>query len=161
MKIAKRVICALMASFLLITNNVPTHAAEQEIIELESTIISTVCDEAYFNEQVRSTTFSTASVDFSFRTEGLHITIDTGTTMTASVIGVKDIKIQKKGLFGIWSTVATSTGGEAYNTSYISVSLTYTGAEVGENYRVKCTHYADVDEYRELDHETESVTFNY
>ena len=155
----KKIFCTILSVIMLFANFNVDVMESNEIPNLEATIVETYNN--VLSLQQRATTFDDASVNFSFSSEGLHIAIDTGTTMTASVIGVKDIKVQHKGLFGIWTTVATSDGAEAYNTSFVSIALTYTGAEVGENYRVVCTHYADVDGYRELEHETEMVTFNY
>ena len=108
------------------------------------------------NSAARSTTFADATVDVSFSSSGMSITISTSMTKIASLVGVKDIEIQLKN-GSDWVTVATSTGGELYNTSGCTVALTYTGAIYGEYYRVVCTHYGDVDGYRELYHETGSM----
>lgn len=100
-----------------------------------------------------STTFTDSSVEAYFDTSGMHITIITSVNDTASVIGVKDIKVQVKS-GNNWVTVATSTGGETGNISGCAVSITYPYSVKGNTYRVCCTHYANVDEYRELYHET-------
>ena len=71
----------------------------------------------------------------------------------ASVVGVKDIKIQVKN-GNNWVTVAESLGGEVYNTSSCAVNLNYGGVVEGYTYRVTCVHYGNVDEYRELYHES-------
>lgn len=102
-----------------------------------------------------ATSFTTMEIEISYnQSYGMSITIDTSVSGTASVIGAKDIEIQKKGLFGIWSTVATSSGDEAYNTSGCIVSGYFSGVEEGEYYRVTCVHYADVEGYREVYHES-------
>lgn len=162
MKLLKKIACTLLTAILFNASiATPVLAAEQtDVVELEATI--TTYDLSSFEGiESRSTTFTNTAIDIRFESDGMHIVIHTGTSMTASVIGVKDIEIQKKGIFGIWSTVATSTGGEAYNISNCAASLTYTGAVEGETYRVTCTHYADVDGYRELYHETEGLTCAY
>ena len=91
----------------------------------------------------------------------MYVVIHTDLNKTGSIVGVKDIKIQKKNILGIWTTVATSSGGEVTNASGCSVSVTYPGAVKGETYRVTCVHYGNVDEYRELEHETEAITCAY
>ncbi|MBR5248223.1 MAG: hypothetical protein IKV27_04665 [Lachnospiraceae bacterium] len=162
MKLLKKITCALLTVILLNASLPMTvFAAEESNVEvLEATV--TVCEVPIFEgASPRSTTFIDTSIDVFFETDGMHIAIYTGTNLTSSVIGVKDIKIQKKGLFGIWTTVATATGGEAYNVSMVAVSLVFGGAVEGETYRVCCTHYGNVDEYRELYHETSGITCAY
>ena len=78
----------------------------------------------------------------------------------ASVVGVKDIEVHRKKLF-VYEVVAVADGGEVYNTTTALTSMVYTGAVQGEKYRVVCTHYGDVDGYRELDADTDWVTCNY
>lgn len=160
MKLLRKVTCALLTMILINASTVvPVFAAEQpDIVELEATVVANNNAQQEFVVQPRSTTFIDTSISMSFSSSGMYVSITTGMSMTGSVVGVKDIKIQKKGLFGIWTTVATSEGGEAYDTSFVMVGLTYTGAVEGEVYRVTCTHYGNVDEYRELDHETEAIT---
>ncbi len=161
MKLLKKITC-LMVTVLLINAlfSYPVMAAETlDVVELEASV-TTINSQTEFYAQPRSTTFIDTTILVSFNAGGMDVVIFTDVGATASVVGAKDIKIQKKGLFG-WTTVATSTGGEAYNVGGCSVSLTYTGAEYEEIYRVTCTHYGQVDEYRELYHETEGFTCIY
>ncbi len=90
--------------------------------------------------------------------EGIDVDISTGAARTASVLGVKDIKIQKKVWYG-WSTVASSDGYEIYNSASSGCSFVYTGAEEGETYRISCVHYGTVDEYTEVENETEPFVY--
>lgn len=102
----------------------------------------------------RATTFTDAVITISYNESyGLHTTVETSTSKTASVIGIKNIRIQEKVWYG-WNTVCTSTGLEEYNSSSFGVSVYYSGVIEGKYYRVKATHYADVDGYRELENET-------
>lgn len=101
-----------------------------------------------------ATVFNVASVSAVYDEAGMHIDIITTMNGVASVVGVKDIEIQKKTWYGGWTTVATSTGGESYNVMTSVCSLTYTGTVAGETYRVVRTHYGNVDGYRELSGET-------
>lgn len=92
--------------------------------------------------------------------EGLCISFTTVCAGTASVIGVKDIKIQQKMWYG-WKTVATSDGAESYNCSLFGADLTYPEAIKDRTYRVICTHYADVDGYEEVVNDTGAFKFTY
>lgn len=87
---------------------------------------------------------------------GMWIDFCTDCNQTATTIGVKDITIEKKVWYG-WKIVATSSGAEESGTHTFGCSINYTGAERGETYRIKCTHYASADEYREVDNELEFV----
>lgn len=91
---------------------------------------------------------------------GMHVDFLVHANGTASVIGIKDIKIQKKVWYG-WKTVATSSGAEAKNVGSFGCSLLYTGAEYGQTYRITCTHYANVDGYTEVKNEIDSFVFTY
>ena len=122
-------------------SNIPVLEAEVQALETDT------------NSMVRSTTFADATIDIQYSASGMSISITTSMTKTASVVGVKDIEIQIKS-GSSWVTVATSTGGELYDVLGCVVDLTYTGSVQGETYRVVCTHYGNVDGYRELYHET-------
>ena len=156
MKLLKRITCALLSIILVnLSFAVPVFAAEESsVVELEATVTANYGDGVVSYADSRSTTFSDTSIYISYSSEGMHIVICTDLTMTASVVGVKDIQIQKKGLLGTWTTVATSDGGEVTNASGCVTTLDYAGAEYGETYRVTCIHYGNVDGYRELYHET-------
>lgn len=161
MKLLKKIVCTLLTVFLINASlSTPVLAAEESgVVELDATVTA-ISTQSEPNVQPRSTTFIDTSINISYSADGMYVAIHTDMNATASVVGAKDIEIQKKGLFG-WSTVAKSTGGEAYNVGGCVVSLTYTGAEYGEIYRVTCTHYGNVDEYRELYHETVGFTCIY
>jgi len=92
--------------------------------------------------------------------EGMLINISTGTVGTASVLGIKDIKIQKKVWYG-WKTVATSSGGESKNHSMMGVSILYANAIKDETYRITCVHYGDVDGYTEGTNDTDAFVYTY
>ena len=87
---------------------------------------------------------------------GMHITFETDCAQRASIIGVKDIEIDQKVWYG-WKTVATSSGGYATNSMSYLGSILYTNAIKGEEYRITCTHYADADEYTEVEGELEFI----
>lgn len=161
MKLLKKITSVLLSVLLInVSFSCPVMAAEDmNVVELEASVAA-INSKSGLYAQPRSTTFIDTTILISFSESGMDIVIYTDVGATASVVGAKDIEIQKKGLFG-WTTVATSTGGEAYNVGGCTVSLTYTGAEYEEIYRVVCTHYGQVDEYRELYHETLGYTCIY
>ena len=92
--------------------------------------------------------------------EGLCMTFTTSCAGTASVIGVKDIKVQQKMWYG-WKTVLTSDGAENYNEPIFAAGLKYPDAIKDRTYRVICTHYADVDGYEEVVNDTGAFKFTY
>ena len=158
MRKSKRIISLLLSAIMFSTLFINVAFAAENSNDVDVVIIEAVVQEytPSINSVGRSTTFSDNSIDVSFSSSGMSITISTSTTRIASVVGVKDIEIQLKN-GSDWVTVATSTGGEVYNALGCGVSLTYTGAIYGEYYRVVCTHYGDVDGYRELYHESAAM----
>ncbi len=158
MKNLKKITSLLLSAIMLSTLFINVAFAAENSEETDVVALEAVVQEytPNVNSAARSTTFADATVDVQFSSSGMSITISTSMTMIASVVGVKDIEIQLKN-GNDWVTVATSTGGELYDTLGTAVTLLYTGAIYGEYYRVVCTHYGDVDGYRELYHETGSM----
>ena len=70
------------------------------------------CDE---NSMSRDSSYlKNCNISAAYMSYGLYIQTETGTTVTASELGVKDIKVQQKnGIF--WTTIATSGGGSVTN----------------------------------------------
>lgn len=81
------------------------------------------------------------NISAAYMSYGLYIQTETGTTVKASELGIKDIKVQQKnGIF--WTTIATSGGGSITNDDVFCGSCECRNAVSGETYRIKCTHYA-------------------
>ncbi|MBQ8230779.1 MAG: hypothetical protein IJZ34_02440 [Lachnospiraceae bacterium] len=158
MKNLKKITSLLLSAIMLSTLFINVAFAAESSNKVDIVALNAVVQEytPNINSAARSTTFSDATIDVTFSSSGMSITISTSTTMIASVVGVKDIEIQLKS-GSDWVTVATSTGGELKDTLGCAVTLTYTGAIYGEYYRVVCTHYGDVDGYRELYHESAAM----
>lgn len=106
------------------------------------------------------TTMANCDIIMAFRKEGLVMSFTTSCLGTASVIGVKDIKVQQKMWYG-WKTVLTSSGAENQDTMAFACDLTYEEAIKDKTYRVKCTHYANVDVYEEFENDTGAFKFTY
>jgi len=90
----------------------------------------------------------------------MYIDITTGAVGTASVIGIKDVKIMRKFWYG-WKTVAVSSGGETNDHSMALICITYDNAVKGATYRITCVHYADVNGYTEGVNDTGEFVYTY
>lgn len=106
------------------------------------------------------TRFGNATITVSRGDRGMEVCIVTMTNGTASIIGVKDIKIKHKVWWG-WETVAKSSGGYMNNSAGMSCTIYYADAIQGDTYKVSCVHYADVDGYHELESETTDFIYNF
>ncbi len=123
---------------------------------------ATVVEEAEWpSEAIPYTMLAQCIISVSCNEDGMHIGIMTGAVGTASVIGIKDVRIQKKGLFGTWTTVATCSGHEATDRGTTSVDIVYKNAVKGATYRILCIHYADVDGYTEGEGNSGEFVFTY
>lgn len=161
MKLLKRIVCTILSAIMFnMSLVVPIFAAEEAtVVELEATVTA-VYGSTLEGVQPRSTTFIDTSITVSFDEDGMYVTICTDLNGVGSVVGAKDIKIQIKN-GSSWTTVATSTGGGVTNATGCFINLTYADAIEGETYRVTCIHYGNVDEYRELYHESEGFKCTY
>ena len=76
---------------------------------------------------------------------GLLMTFDTTATHSADEIGVKDIILREKTLFG-WNKIELPQEKYCtYNSDWYSIDIVYTGAVEGKTYYIECTHYAIFD----------------
>lgn len=157
-----KLICSLAMAIIMISNmNVRAFAASDLIDEIEVLEVEVSGRNDVLPEMMPyATTFMDASITISFDSEGMYIDICTGMNGIASVVGAKDIEVHRKTLFS-YEVVAVADGGELYNTTTVLNSMVYRNAVQGQKYRVVCTHYGDVDGYREMYAETDWVTCNY
>lgn len=158
---------ALLMSAMFLANvpRMEVSAAEaQSVVDEEVEVLeATVINGGEIGEKTNSnarTFLVNCMINTYSSSKGLLVECFTDATQTASVLGVKDIKIQKKVWYG-WKTVATSTGGEEYNTEMMGCSVLYSNAEYGETYRISCVHYGNVDGYNEVENQTEGIVFTY
>lgn len=136
-------------------------AYTNENTTIEVTVTNTTPEYNPLGEIRPQTTLFDCEIIMAFKMdEGLCMSFTTVCAGTASVIGVKDIKIQQKMWYG-WKTVATSDGAESYNCSLFGADLKYPDAIKDKTYRVICTHYADVDGYEEVVNDTGAFKFTY
>lgn len=161
-KISGKVVAFLLAvAFLL---NVPAQSVCAEENFGNQTIIGTAeCNNTInYSYSVRPlTTLVDCEIIMAFSaTEGLVMSFTTSCMDVASVIGVKDIKVQQKMWYG-WKTVFTSEGAEDYNHAIFGADLVYPDAIKDKTYRVICTHYADYNGYEEVVNDTGAFKFTY
>lgn len=162
-KIGGKVVAFLLAVVFLL--NVPgQRVCAQENISNQIIMIRTAEDDSTTNYSysIRPlTTLVDCEIIMAFSaTKGLIMTFTTASMGDASVIGVKDIKVQQKVWYG-WKTVATSDGTEGYNQAIFAADVIYPDAIKDKTYRVIATHYADVDGYEEVVNDTGAFKFTY
>ena len=159
----RRFFCTALAAMFLVSAPctqalaAEAHTGYEEVQVLEASVHALPVDE---NTPSQQTLFGNCYIDITGSDSGMLIEIQTQSFGVSSVIGVKDIKIQKKVWYG-WQTVATSSGGELTNVSNVVCSVLYEGAEKGETYKITCVHYANVDGYKEGTSDTGSFVYNY
>ena len=155
----KKVLTVLM-SIVMLFSSISTEAFAAEAVEKMAVLETTVftCDET--GQNARSTTFSNTAIDVVCSSSGMRVTIYSTTNQLCSVIGVKDIEVQLKN-GNNWVTVATAGPGEDNNVYGMGVTFTYPDAIYGATYRIYCVHYANGDEYRELEHTSTEFKFIY
>ncbi len=133
---------------------------ESDTVTNLEVVIKDVSEEDFGKNSIARTAIYNCLINVTCDSEGMHVDFMVHANGTASEIGIKDIKIQKKVWYG-WKTVATSDGAEAQNVASFGCSILYSGAEYGETYRITCIHYADVDGYTEEQNEIDSFVFTY
>ena len=162
LSMAMAVLLAGIASFSSVAaeTNVLTDGIEEEG-EIEVLYATLIEDDIPSFEVSPYTMLADCIIGVSCASDGMHIDISTGVVGTGSVLGVKDVKIQKKTWYGGWKTVAVSEGREAYDRGTMGISLLYENAEKGATYRISCIHYGDVNGYTEYENVTGDIVFTY
>lgn len=165
-KVGQRVLGMLLLAALFIASPASiSYAAEADSIEDndEVEVLEAVLTEGIHSESGISpyTMLADCIITASCASDGMHIDISTGVVGTGSVLGVKDVKIQKKTWLGKWKTVAVCSGSESYNRGTMGISILYEHAEKGETYRISCIHYGDVNGYTEYENVTGEFVFTY
>ena len=102
----------------------------------------------------KAATLTDCTLAISVNANGVIGSMTTGSTVTASKIGVENVKVEKY-VDGKWTLVGSSTGGYTTNNNYYAATVTTSSAEKNVLYRVSCTHYAYLNGVR---HELNNVT---
>lgn len=160
----KKIGIKVLASVLAIILSIPWYSlnvqAEENIPnEVSNVQVYIANKEVGYSSAVQPlTTIFDCEIIMAFTLEGLEMSFTTSCADIASVIGVKDIKVQQKMWYG-WKTVFTSAGAENQNENIFIATTTYPDAVSGKTYRVICTHYADYDGYEEVVNDTGAFKF--
>ena len=164
----KRMLNRVMAFVLaiLFTLNVPTNVVHAEenvnghLSDIEVSVVNKADRYNVWSVRPLTTLFDCEIIMALSATEGLVMSFTTSCLGDASVIGVKDIKVQQKMWYG-WKTVYISDGGEIYDRAIFAADLVYPDAIKDKTSRVTCTHYADLDGYEEVVNDTGAFQFTY
>lgn len=155
----RRIICVCIALLCLVNPKLNINASNNYIFEKPIECYNYV-DVNNENENLRATpAFTSCELGLGIYNNGLGISFTTITNMTASEIGVKNLVLYEKTLFG-WNQIALNNY-YANNTNFHSNTIVYTAAVPGKRYKVTCTHYAKINgvEYT-LGNESSEITYN-
>lgn len=106
------------------------------------------------NRSEKAVTLSDFTIGISVNANGVKGSITTGSTVTASKIGVENIRVEKY-VNGKWTLVGTHSGDYVTNSNDYAMNVSTSSAEKGVQYRISCTHYAILNGVR---HELFNVT---
>lgn len=111
------------------------------------------------NRGVRAATLNDCSICITVSANGVKGSIKTGSTVEASEIGIKNIKVEKY-VNGKWTLVGNAPSGYRTNTNACAMDVWTDSAEKGVQYRISCTHYAILEGVlHELYNETGGVSY--
>ena len=102
----------------------------------------------------KAATLTGCTIGISVNANGVQGSISTGSTVTASKIGVENIRVEKY-VNGEWTLVGTHSGGYLTNDNGYGINVSTSSAQKGVLYRISCTHYAILNGVR---HELFNVT---
>ena len=160
-KTKRRIIAFIMTLAIMVSVPIPNVRAAEPYNEEMNVFNPIILNEGVDTLSIKPrTTMFDCEIIMAFRPEGLVMSFSTSCVGVASVIGVKDIKVQQKVWYG-WKTVLTSDGAENQNENVFGGDLVYTEAIKDKTYRVTCIHYADVNGYEEVENDTGAFKFTY
>lgn len=165
---AKRLLAVLCGVMMLCSNGMGVLAHEEEIVEAwevseyqeltGDNVAHGVYDIPDMSE-ARAAMLSGCSIGISVNANGVKGSIKTGSTVKASEIGIKDIKMEKY-VNGKWTLVGSSAGGSTTNDTSYAMNVSTTAAQKGVQYRISCTHYAVLEGVKhELYNVTDGVSY--
>lgn len=107
----------------------------------------------------KAATLTGCTIGISVNANGVRGSIKTGSTVQASEIGIKDIKVEKY-VDGTWTLVGSHPGGSIKNDNACAMNVSTSSAQKGVLYRISCTHYAILEGVRhELYNVTDGVSY--
>lgn len=107
----------------------------------------------------RAAMLTGCTIGISVSADGVRGSIKTGSTVQASEIGIRDIRLEKyEG--GKWVLVGSHPGGSRTNNNAYVVEVSTSSAEKGVQYRLSCYHYAILEGVRhEVFNQTKGVVY--
>ncbi|MCI8736296.1 MAG: hypothetical protein HFI11_04820 [Lachnospiraceae bacterium] len=164
MKVKIRRLIAVLCGVIMICNSgmgIVAHAQENVetliLCEYQKLIGNNVGHGIYDipdNRDEKAATLTSCTIGISVDATGVQGSITTGSTVTASKIGVENIRVEKY-VNGKWILVGTHDGGYTTNKLDYAMNVTTSSAQKGVQYRISCTHYAILNGVR---HELFNVT---
>ena len=143
----------------LLCGGITASAEEKNILEIPQTEVEVISTENDITTYAADPSMTACTVGIGIADKGLGITFDTTANQPATEIGVKNIKIREKTLFG-WKDITIGSYC-TYNSDFYSGSIVYTGAVPGKTYYVECTHYAKFGSKElTLDNTSSELTYN-
>lgn len=111
------------------------------------------------NRGEKAATLTDCTIGISVNANGVVGSITTGSTVTASKIGVENIRVEKY-VDGKWTLVGSHSGDYTTNYNYHAMTVSTSSAQKGVQYRISCTHYAILNGVRhELNNVTNGVSY--
>ncbi len=124
----------------LLFGNLTVLAASNSFVKVPSKEFGVITSSGESIDLLSIPALTACSAGVGITSNGLSITLGTTASHVANEIGVKNIILQEKTLFG-WKDI-TIGNDCTYNSDVYSGGYIYTLAQKGTTYRVKCTHYA-------------------
>lgn len=107
----------------------------------------------------RAAMLANCSISISVSANGVRGSIKTGSTVQASEIGMKNIKVEKNEGNG-WEPIGTPKSVHNTNNNACVVDVSTSSAQKGVQYRITCTHYAILEGVtHSLYNETDGVSY--
>lgn len=108
---------------------------------------------------IKAATLTGCTIGISVNANGVRGSIKTGSTVIASEIGIKNIRVEKY-VDGSWTLVGSDPGGYITNDNACAMNVSTSSAQKGVLYRITCTHYAILEGVKhELYNETKGVSY--
>ena len=109
--------------------------------------------------EARAAMLTGCTIGISVSADGVRGSIRTGSTVQASEIGIRDIRLEKY-VDGEWVLVGTHPGGSRNNDDVYAMDVSTSSAVKGVQYRLSCYHYAILEGVRhEVFNQTKGVVY--
>jgi hypothetical protein len=158
-KVLRKIYVLVLVVCLMQNTGMTVLASEKNVVEIPNTTIEIEAPESDTLSVQTTASLSACTFGIVSRGDGVGLTLITRATAAASEIGVKDIVIQEKTLFG-WRDINVD---KQYinNSDVFSGGVVLYSAEKGKTYRAHGTHYAIINgrEYT-LYAESSELTYN-